>query len=238
MASSSVGFLGAFAAGAVSFFSPCILPLIPVYLSYLAGITYDELTVVPRRRVLAHALMFILGFTAVFTGLGATATFVGRFLQDYQRGVERASGVLLIVFGLWMLGLLKVDFLWKEARFHWSDKPVGYLGSSLVGATFAAGWTPCVGPVLTVILLYAGTQATVSRGMALLAVYSLGLGLPLLLCALALDRSLALIKMAGAKLAWIERGAGLCLTAIGFLLLSGAWERVSRWALARSQGWF
>ena len=236
MGPSHVGFLGAFAAGLVSFFSPCILPLIPVYLSYLAGITYNELTAAPRRRVLAHSGMFILGFTAVFVGLGATATFVGRFLTDYQEWVGRASGALLVVFGLWMLGVLNVGFLWREARWHFQDKPVGYLGSSLVGATFAAGWTPCVGPVLTVILLYAGSQDKVGQGMALLAVYSLGLAVPLFLCALGLERSLGWIKKAGAGLVWIERAAGACLLAIGILLLTGGWSRVSSWALSLSRG--
>lgn len=233
----NVGFIGAFAAGLVSFFSPCILPLIPVYLAYLAGVTYNDLQEAPRRLILGHALMFILGFTAVFVALGATATFLGRFLLDHQPAVEKAAGALLLLFGLWMLGLVKIAFLWKEARWHLQEKPAGYLGSSLVGATFAAGWTPCVGPVLTVILLYAGAQETVVRGMALLAVYSLGMALPLFLCAMGLERSLALIKKAGAGLLWVERAAGACLVLIGILLLSGAWARFSNWALSRSVAW-
>ena len=234
MAASNVGFAGSFAAGLVSFFSPCILPLIPVYLAYLAGIGYDELRQVSRWRVMVHALLFVLGFTAVFVALGATATFIGQFLQDYQTAVEKASGALLVVFGLWMLGLLNIGFLWKEARWHFQDKPVGYLGSVAVGATFAAGWTPCVGPVLTVILLYAGAQATVARGMALLAVYSMGMAVPLLLCAVGLEWSLELIKKAGARLQWVERAAGAALVLIGVLLLTGVWARFSSWALAKS----
>jgi cytochrome c-type biogenesis protein len=172
-----VGFAVAFAAGLLSFLSPCVLPLIPSYVGYLTGMTVEE---VERRRGTAvlHALWFVAGFSLVFVLLGAGASAVGSLLRDYQVWLGRVGGVLLILFGLYLLGILRPAFLMRERRIQLARKPLGYFGSGVVGFTFGAAWTPCIGPILGGILTLAATQAGLGRGIMLLAVYALGLAIP------------------------------------------------------------
>jgi cytochrome c-type biogenesis protein len=218
----------AFVAGFASFVSPCVLPLVPVYLTYITGTTLEELqSATPRRTVLAHAGCFIAGFTLVFMALGAGASALGGLLRNSQAAMEAVGGVILVLFGLWMTGLLKLAFLYKQAKFQFQNKPAGFAGSVLVGAAFAVGWTPCVGPVLASILVLAGREGESLRGAALLAVYSAGMALPFLLCAVAVDRMRALLKRVGPALPFIEKAMGVLLVLIGILLATGRFGRLS-----------
>ncbi|MBI3549623.1 MAG: cytochrome c biogenesis protein CcdA [Elusimicrobia bacterium] len=233
-----VGIGVAFMAGLVSFLSPCVLPIVPVYLAYLTGATYGELATGSHRwRTISHALAFIAGFSIVFITLGASASFVGQLLFANQKIVEMIGGAFLLVLGLWMTGLIPIGFLYRDIRVHMAQKPTGYAGSVLVGAAFAAGWTPCVGPVLSGILYLASKSNSVGYGILLLSFYSLGLAVPLLLCCLALESSLRLIKRMGPILPMIEKGTGVCLALMGALLLSGKFTRVSSWMLSYFSGW-
>ena len=211
--------LVAFAAGLLSFLSPCVLPLIPSYVGYLTGMSVDE---VQRRRGTAvlHGLWFVAGFSLVFVLLGAAASAVGTLLRDYQQWVARVGGVLLILFGIYLLGLVRPLFLMREWRVELARKPLGYFGSGLVGVTFGAAWTPCIGPILGGILTLAATSAGLGQGMALLAVYALGLAIPFLVTALALDRFLVWFQRFRPYIVWVDRIAGAMLIVLGILLVT------------------
>jgi cytochrome c-type biogenesis protein len=224
----TLGIVVAFTAGLLSFLSPCVLPLVPSYVGFLTGMTQPE-SGVRRRGALAHAILFIAGFSLVFILLGASATALGRALGHYQIWLQRAGGVLIILFGLFCLGAFSSRFLTREHRLHLEHKPVGFLGSALVGMAFAAGWTPCIGPVLGGILGLAASSADVTRGMLLLAVYSAGLALPFLLAALALESFLRWFQRFRPLLPWVMRVSGLMLVAVGILLLSGEFTRLAGW---------
>lgn len=224
----ALGIVVAFTAGLLSFLSPCVLPLVPSYVGFLTGMTQPE-SGVRRRAALAHAVLFIAGFSLVFILLGASATALGRALGYYQIWLQRAGGVLIILFGLFCLGTFGSRLLTRERRLHLEHKPVGFLGSAVVGMAFAAGWTPCIGPVLGGILGLAASSADVSRGMLLLAVYSAGLALPFLLAALALESFLRWFQRFRPLLPWVMRVSGLMLVAVGILLLSGEFTRLAGW---------
>ncbi len=221
--SSQISLLIAFTAGIFSFISPCVLPLIPSYLTYITGISFDELvdsrSSAVRRRTLFHSLFFILGFTMVFVALGASATFVGNFFHENQELIRRVGGVIVILLGIHVTGFVKLNFLEREKRFEFTDKPLGYLGSVLVGVAFAAGWTPCIGPILASILLYASTSDNVTSGIVLLIAYSLGLGLPFLLSALAFNTFLTYFAKFNRYLRIVSIVSGIFLVIIGLLLV-------------------
>jgi cytochrome c-type biogenesis protein len=233
METQAIGLAVAFAAGLLSFLSPCVLPLIPSYVSFITGMSLDELTVtaeqrpVVQRTVLVHGLLFVLGFTLVFVILGASATFLGSLFAYASRWVERVGGVLLIVFGLYLLGVLRLPGATREWRVHMSDKPLGYFGTVLVGVTFGAGWTPCIGPVLGGILTLAATRGSVGDGVALLLIYSLGLALPFLAAALLLGRFLSGARRIGRWLPWVSRISGVLLLVLGMLLITGSFTTLS-----------
>jgi len=209
----------AFAAGLLSFLSPCVLPLIPSYVGFLTGMSVEE---AQRRRGTAvlHGLWFVAGFSLVFVLLGAAASAVGGLLREYQVWVGRVGGVLLILFGLYLLGVVRPAFLMRERRIELARKPLGYFGSGVVGFTFGAAWTPCIGPILGGILTLAATQGGQGRGMALLAVYALGLAVPFLLTALALDRFLVWFQRFRPYIVWVDRVAGAMLIVLGILLVT------------------
>lgn len=224
MQAESLGLAVAFSAGVLSFLSPCVLPLIPSYATFITGMTVDELradTGRTRHAVLVHGLLFVLGFTGVFILLGASATFLGALLSYASRWIEIGGGVLLLLFGLYLLGLLRLPGASREWRVHMADKPVGYLGTVLVGVAFGAGWTPCIGPILGGILTLAATRGSVAEGMGLLAVYSLGLALPFLLATLLLERFLGAFAHFRRFLPWVSRASGGLLIGLSLLLLSG-----------------
>lgn len=209
----------AFTAGLLSFLSPCVLPLIPSYVTFITGMSVDQVQR-SRRTALVHALLFILGFTLIFLALGATASALGRVLIGARDWVARAGGVLIIAFGLYLLGVFDSRALNRERRVHFADKPVGYLGTVLVGVAFGAGWTPCIGPILGSILVYTSTVADLQRGLLLLFVYSLGLAIPFLLAALAIDRFLATFAKFRGAMIWMSRAGGALLVVIGLLLVT------------------
>ncbi len=219
----------AFLAGLLSFLSPCVLPVVPSYLSYVTGIS--GVAELQRRRHLAvlHAALFVLGFSLIFIALGATATALGRMLNAYQHWLERIGGLLIIVFGLYCVGALRIGFLSREARFDLGDKPLGYLGSVLAGMAFGAGWTPCIGPILGSILLYTSSRADLGQGLALLLAYSLGLAIPFLVAAWALEWFLGWMQRFRKYVVWVERIAGVLLIAFGLLLVTGTFTLMSGW---------
>ncbi len=228
----TVSFGLAFLAGLVSFASPCVLPLVPSYVTFVTGMTLDELTAqgrdAARRRAALHAALFVLGFTLVFVSLGATATAIGATLRRSLPLLERIGGIVIVAFGLYMLGWLRLPGLMRERRMQLSSKPAGLVGSVLVGVAFGAGWTPCVGPVLASILLYAGTATTVVRGMLLLGAYALGLGVPFFVAAVAFNWYLAGAQRLRRWLRPIEMGAGALMVAVGLLLFTGKFTILSQ----------
>lgn len=224
----SLGLFVAFAAGLLSFLSPCVLPLVPSYIGFLTGMSLPEVSQ-RRRAALVHALLFVLGFSLVFVLLGASATALGRALNYYQQWLQRIGGVLIIGFGLVCLGAIKVGFLDQERRVQMEHKPVGYLGSILVGMAFAAGWTPCIGPVLGAILGLAATSTDLTRGTLLLAAYSAGLALPFLLAAVALESFLGWFQRFRRYLPWVMRLSGALLVFVGLLMVTGEFTRLAGW---------
>ncbi len=215
----SVSLAVAFAAGVLSFLSPCVLPLIPSYVGFLTGMTTEELQV-RRGTALLHALWFVGGFSLIFVALGASASALGVVLLASQHWIARIGGVLVILFGLYLLGVLRPAFLMRERRVHLARKPLGYLGSSVAGVAFGAAWTPCIGPILGAILTLAATRASVAQGTALLGVYALGLAVPFLLTAFALDRFLVWFQKVRPYIRWMERVAGVLLIVLGLLLVT------------------
>ncbi len=221
----------AFAAGLVSFLSPCVLPLVPSYLAFITGLSFEELTEgrkkKSRRIVLGHSLCFILGFSVLFTALGASATFIGQFLSAHRDTIRIVGGVLIILFGLFVSGIFSFGFLQQEKKFHLQGKPLGFLGSFLVGLTFAAGWTPCVGPILSSILLFASTRQDIQSGILMLFAYSLGMGLPFLVCALALNTFLSTFQKTRRHLGAVTKVGGALLILVGVLLLTDSFPFLS-----------
>ena len=226
MAPQSLTVLVAFSAGLLSFLSPCVLPLVPSYLTFITGLGLEDVARA-RRTTLVHALLFVLGFSFIFVALGAGATAFGQLLLAYRAWIARVGGVLMILLGLWMLGVLQIGVLQHERRVHLTDKPIGYLGTVLVGIAFGAGWTPCLGPTLGAILLLAANQNEMAKGITLLAVYSAGLAVPFLLSALLLDRFFVFFQNFRSKLGLVNRIAGSLLILVGVLMFTGWFERLA-----------
>ncbi len=222
----------AFGAGLASFLSPCVLPLIPSYLSYITGLSVEELSRDASarkslRQVSLHAILFIVGFSAVFMILGASASALGKLFLQYQTGVRRAGGVLILFLGAYLAGFLKVGFLSREKKLSLPNHPTGWFGSFFVGAIFAFGWTPCVGPILGSILVLAGASQSLREGLLYLSVYSLGLGLPFFLSALAMNGFLSSFQRIKRYLHGIEVTSGLLLMAIGVALVTNTFVRLT-----------
>jgi cytochrome c-type biogenesis protein len=224
----SLGAAVAFLAGVLSFLSPCVLPLVPSYLGFVTGFTLEEMSG-RRRLAMLHSLLFVVGFSLVFILLGASATALGRVLNYYQEWVTRIGGVIIIFFGLYLVGVIKLGFLEQEQRVHLDRKPLGYLGSVLVGMAFGAGWTPCIGPMLGAILGLAASQADVQRGILLLAFYSAGLAVPFLITAWAVESFLDWFKGFRRHLALVQKVSGALLLLVGILLVSGQFTRMAGW---------
>lgn len=237
----SLGVTVAFGAGMISFLSPCVLPLFPSYLSFITGMSVADLTgqLAPaaRRRVLLHAVTFIVGFSLIFVALGASFSALGQFLLDYRDLIRRAGGVLIVLFGLYLAGVFKLGLLGRTAQWQLREKPAGYLGSLVVGITFAVGWTPCVGPILGAILSLASTADTVERGVGLLVAYSAGLGLPFLLSAVALGSFLKLFQRYRRLMPTVERAAGVLLVVVGVLVYTNYYAVLNAWAISVTPEW-
>lgn len=222
----------AFLAGAVSFLSPCVLPLVPSYLSLMSGVGASELAVatkVDQRRLLRSTLLFVAGYSAVFVALGAAASTLGAFLFDYQIGLRRVSGVVIVVMGLAMAGLVRPAMFDRERRFHVSPSALGSYAPPVMGVAFAFGWSPCIGPVLGAILSLAAQSASLGRGVALLLAYSAGLGVLFVASGLAFARFTNAFSWVKRHFGVINLVSGLLLATFGVLLLTGALTDVVRW---------
>jgi cytochrome c-type biogenesis protein len=217
----------AFLAGVLSFLSPCVLPLVPSYVSFVTGFSFESLSHPTdeerariRRLTVANSLFFIMGFSTIFIALGASSSFLGKLLLEYQDAIRIGGGILVIIFGFFISGILKIDFLMRERKFHLHGRPAGFLGAFAIGMTFAAGWTPCIGPILGSILLYSTTKGSAIFGIQLLSVYSVGLALPFFASALAINAFLAYSRRLMRFMRAIMLASGIVLIAFGVLLLS------------------
>lgn len=218
----------AFTAGLLSFLSPCVLPLIPSYVTFITGMGFEDVTRA-RQATLVHALLFVFGFSLIFVGLGIGATALGRLLLAYRDWISRIGGVLVIVFGLYMLGVLRIGAMAKDTRVHLADKPVGYLGTVLVGIAFGAGWTPCLGPILGTILTYASTSDDFGRSAGLLGAYSAGLAIPFLGSAVAIERFLGAFQRLRKHMGTVNRFSGVLLILVGVLMLTNWFTVLAGW---------
>ena len=220
----TISILFAFTAGLLSFVSPCVLPLFPSYLCFITGLCFEDFTEKRDSSVvrlsLIHSFLFVLGFSLVFIGLGASATLLGKVLFAYRNVIRIGGGILIIFFGIYVAGFFQVEALERERRIRVEKKPLGYLGSILVGSAFAAGWTPCIGPILGSILVYAGTTGKVSTGIILLSAYSLGMALPFLICSWAFTTFLAGFARIRRYLPIITIASGILLIIAGLLVLT------------------
>jgi cytochrome c-type biogenesis protein len=221
-----VSLIAAFAAGFLSFVSPCVLPLIPGYISFVSGVSVEEMRgdaapATSRVQVFVTSLAFVIGFSLVFVALGASATAIGKFLFAKLPLLSKIAGVILIIFGLHTMGVFRLAFLETEKRVHSQRKPAGPLGAMLVGVAFAFGWTPCIGPILGGILAIAGSRNSVNEGITLLAVYSLGLGIPFLLTSLAINQFFGAARKIRRYYHAIELTSGALLVLIGVLIMTG-----------------
>ncbi len=229
----NVSLLAAFAAGFLSFVSPCVLPLIPGYISFISGASMDEMRggtapTTSRLQIFLTSLAFVIGFSLVFVALGASATAVGKFMFARLPLLSKIAGVILIIFGLHTMGVFRLAFLDTEKRVHAQRKPAGPVGAMLVGIAFAFGWTPCIGPILGGILAIAGSKDSVWEGVALLAVYSLGLGIPFLITSLAINQFFAAAKKIRRYYHAIELTSGALLVVIGVLIVTGQLTIITR----------
>ncbi|QOX79311.1 cytochrome c biogenesis protein CcdA [Trichlorobacter lovleyi] len=225
METQQITYIGAFVAGLLSFLSPCVLPLIPSYITYITGLSFSDLdaehpTHVVRRKTMLHSLAFVSGFTVVFVLLGASATYIGSFLQQHMELVRKLGGILIVVFGIHVTGLVPLKWLLGEKRVSLKNKPAGFLGSFLVGLAFAAGWTPCIGPILASILMIAATEEKVAHGIVLLLLYSIGLGIPFLLSSLALHRFITVFNRFKKHIRLFEIITGFFLVIVGVLIFT------------------
>lgn len=235
-----IGYPGAFLAGLLSFASPCVLPLVPPYLAYLAGVGMGELSATgntgidapARRRIIRQALFFVLGFSTVFVLLGATATLIGQTLTRYLDWLSVFAGIMIIGMGLHFLGVFRIGLLYREARVSVERAPAGPLGAYLMGLAFAFGWTPCVGPVLAAILMVAGTGETAVRGASLLAAYSAGIGIPFLAAAILAGPFFKLMVRLKRHLDLVEKLMGALLVVTGILFLTGSMPQIANWLLS------
>ncbi|KAB0663413.1 cytochrome c biogenesis protein CcdA [Oryzomonas japonica] len=230
----NISLLMAFGGGLLSFFSPCVIPVIPSYVSFITGMSFEELTGEQDRgkimkATLKNSLFFIAGFSLVFILLGASSSFLGELLSQYQEPIRKVGGVLIAVMGLYIAGVLKIGLLSREKRLHLRNKPAGLFGSFLVGVAFAAGWTPCIGPVLGSILVYASTAHSVASGMVMLSAYALGLGIPFLITSLAINTAISFFRRTHRVMRAASVVSGVLLIAAGVMLYMGTLDTLSKY---------
>lgn len=224
--------IAAFFAGLISFLSPCVLPLVPGYVSMISGVGVEELKTQQghlMRRVMVNSIGFILGFSVVFIALGAAATEIGQILGVYKHTLARVAGVVIILFGLHLTGIFKIKALYTDARLHSVKGSSTPLGAFVIGFAFAFGWTPCLGPILSAILTVAGEQDTLAKGILLLAIYSLGLAVPFLLTSVLMERFLKFYSRFRSHMHAIEIASGALMIALGILLVIGRFTLISNW---------
>jgi cytochrome c-type biogenesis protein len=242
MPGAELSILVAMGAGLLSFLSPCVLPLFPSYISFIAGVSFEDLkgeaaAARARRAILLNSLCFIVGFSMVFIALGAGFTFLGQALFAYQETIRRIGGALIIVMGLYVAGWLRIPLLMREVRFELTDRPAGYLGALITGVTFAAGWTPCIGPILGSILTLASVSQTATTGILMLVAYSLGLALPFFISSLAIHRFVGLFTRFRRFIPIITTASGVMLIIVGLLLVTDYFTVLSRLAFSLTPEW-
>ncbi len=229
MEPASISYIAAFLGGIIAFFSPCILPLIPAYFSYITGLTFNNLkensSAEIRKITFLHSCFFVIGFSLVFILLGASATFLGQLLFNYQDIIRKIGAILIIFFGFYIAGWINLPFLMQERKLHLKFKPAGYLGSAVVGMVFGLGWTPCVGPILGSILVLAGTSQNIGQGILLLTFFSLGLAIPFLMASLAFNSFLNYFNAVKKHLEIISKISGVLLIILGIFLWFGSLPR-------------
>lgn len=232
MHSQEVTYFGAFIAGLLSFLSPCVLPLIPSYITYITGLSFADLqsehpSHKVRQTAMLHSLAFILGFTVVFVLLGASATYIGSFLNQHAGFLRKAGGILIVLLGVHVTGLIPITMLLGEKRITLHRKPAGFAGTFLVGLAFAAGWTPCIGPILAAILMVAATEENVYHGIVLLLIYSLGLGIPFFLSSLAMHQFIVVFQRFKKYIRVFEICTGAFLVLVGVMIYFNWMSRLS-----------
>ncbi len=231
-----ITFFGAFIAGLLSFGSPCVLPLIPAYISFLGGaslnqLTNDDLDMATQKRILYSALAFVIGFSTVFISLGATATAISALIAENSIVLGQIAGSIIVIFGLHYMGIFRIRFLNFEKRFHLENKPAGYLGSYILGLAFAFGWTPCVGPILASVLMVAASNDSITYGISLLTIYAAGLGIPFLIAAFAVKPFMQFLSRFKKQMHKIEITIGTLLIITGIAIFSGNLADVSNWLI-------
>jgi len=237
-----INFLVAFTSGLLSFLSPCVLPVIPSYLSFISGVSLEEMTGaraerVVRRRVVLNSLAFILGFSVVFVSLGVSASFLGGLFAGSRRFIRLAGGALIILIGVYMMGVLKIPALDRYFQVNLKDKPAGYFGSALIGVTFAVAWIPCVGPILGAILTWAATSSRVSEGVFLLSSYAAGLAVPFFLSAVAINSFFQFSQAFRRYIGYVHAVAGVLLVAVGILLVTDYFTLLNTYAIRFTPQW-
>ncbi|WP_373085108.1 cytochrome c biogenesis CcdA family protein [Sneathiella sp.] len=239
-----ISYLAAAGGGLISFLSPCVLPLVPAYLCLVAGtsldkLTYEEDEATPRGinwQVVSMAVIFVLGFSTVFILLGASASFINRLIIGHLDLLSKIAGAVIVIFGIHMTGLIRIPLLYREARFNDVDKPQNWFGSYVIGLAFGFGWTPCIGPILGTILAIAASDSSLGYGVSLLGVYSLGLGIPFILAAFAINRFLKFMRRFRRHFKLVEVGTGIILIATGILIFSGEFQILAYWFLEAFPG--
>jgi cytochrome c-type biogenesis protein len=239
---SDVNVFVAFAAGIFSFLSPCVLPLIPSYLSFISGVSledmrHDQTLKRVRARVVLNSVAFIAGFSLVFISLGVSASFLGSLFFGYRNSIRIVGGLFILLVGLYLIGLLRISALERYLQFNLKDKPAGYLGSVLVGITFAVAWTPCVGPILGAILALAGTSGEIGRGTLLLSTYAAGLGLPFFLSAVAINSFMQFSQSFRRYIHAVHMTGGILLVIVGLLLITDYMTMLNIYALRFTPDW-
>ena len=244
MAGLEISYVAAAGGGIISFLSPCVLPLVPAYLCLIAGTSLEELTTDDEGatlkginwRVVAMSILFVLGFSTVFILLGASASFINRLIIEHLDLLSKIAGAVIIIFGIHMTGLVRIPLLYREARFNSIDKPQNWFGPYVIGLAFGFGWTPCIGPILGTILAIAASDSSLGYGISLLGVYSLGLGIPFILAAFAINGFLKFMRRFRRYFKLVEMGTGLILIATGVLIFSGQFQILAYWFLEAFPG--
>ena len=230
----NVSVFAAFAAGLISFLSPCVLPLVPGYISIISGVSLDQLKAQEKhsalnRTVVLNSIMFIIGFSITFITEGATATWLGQTVLSNMTWLYKIAGVIIIIFGLHLIGIFKIPFLYQDKRLHNVQKPRGAFGALVLGLAFAFGWSPCIGPILAGILTMASTKQGVAQGVLLLAIYSLGLGIPFLMTSLGLNRFLSFYGRFKRHFHAVEVASGALVITVGLLIVTNNISRMAAW---------